>query len=252
MSKCGTTRGPMFELENLYFVISARSWKFCRMWYLDYHGCEATIRLSTGRNSTQTSNMVQSRTGCLLANQGIPPTYSFKPLQSWTFFRYFHPVPRKRVGLEIPPHMPRRTPTYTRRHTSSAVLTCTMSPKPKMVSPMRSAAIRRLSTFRCRNSKVRSVELISQGIKYFCAACLDPQCRSIKCARCKPVMTMTGLSPFDANCRFDYTSWRTSTTGRKRIMETYLRIDLVGNIKYASIRKTIRRGYTLTQWTRVN
>ena len=35
-------------------------------------------------------------------------------------------------------------------------------------------------------------------------------------------------------------------------METYLRIDLVEIIEYASIRKTIHRGYTLTTWTRVN
>ena len=36
----------------------------------------------------------------LLLNQGVPPSYSFKLLQSWTFFRYFHPVPRKRSRLE--------------------------------------------------------------------------------------------------------------------------------------------------------
>ena len=71
------------------------------MWYLDYHGFEATIQLSTGRNGAPTSNMVQILTGCLLANQGIPPSYSFEKLQSWTFFRYFHPVPRKRVRLRI-------------------------------------------------------------------------------------------------------------------------------------------------------
>ena len=113
-----------------------------------------------------------------------------------------------------PAHMPRNASTYTRRHTFSTVLTCTMSPERKVVSPMRSAAIWRLSTFRCRNSKERSVELISREIKYFCAACLDQQCRSIKCTRCKPAMTMTGLTPFHANCRFDDTSGRTSTTGR--------------------------------------
>ena len=180
----------------------------------------------------------------------IPPSYSFKLLQSWTFFRYFHPVPRKRVRLGILPHMPRNASTYTRRHTFSTVLTCMMSPKRKMVSPMRSAAIWRLSTFHCRNSKERSVEPISREIKYFCAACLDQQCRSIKCIRCKPAMAMTALTPFDANCRFDYTSGRTCRTGRKRSMETYLRIDLVEIIEYASIRKTIHRGYTLTKWIR--
>ena len=89
-------------------------------------------------------------------------------------------------------------------------------------------------------------------MKYFCAACLDQQCRSIKCIRCKSAMTMTGLTPFDANCRIDYTSGQTSTTGKKQSMETYLRIDLVEIIQYASIRKTIHRGYTLTKWIQAN
>ena len=35
-------------------------------------------------------------------------------------------------------------------------------------------------------------------------------------------------------------------------METYLRINLVEIIEYASIWETINRGYTLTKWTRVN
>ena len=35
-------------------------------------------------------------------------------------------------------------------------------------------------------------------------------------------------------------------------MGTYLRIDLVEIIKYASIRKTINRGYTLTKWIPAN
>ena len=149
--------------------------------------------------------------------------------------------------------MPTNTLTYTRRHTFSAVLTCTMGPKRTIVSPTRSAGIWRLSTFRCRNSKERSVDLISREIKYFCVACLDQQCRSIKCIRCKPVMAMTtGLTPFDANYQIDYTNGRTSTTGRKRSMETYLRIDLEEIIEYASIRKTIHRGYTLTKWIRAN
>ena len=92
------------RVGELVFRRHLRSWKFCRMWYLDYHGFEATIELSTGRSGTQTFNMVQICTGCLLANQDIPPSYSFKPLRSWTFFRYFHPVARKRVRLEILPH----------------------------------------------------------------------------------------------------------------------------------------------------
>ena len=65
-------------------------------------------------------------------------------------------------------------------------------------------------------------------------------------------MTMTGLTPFDANCQFDDTSGRTSTTGKKRSMETYLRIDLVEIIEYASIWKTIHRVYTFTKWIRAN
>ena len=105
---------------------------------------------------------------------------------------------------------------------------------------------------RCRNSKVRSVELISRGIKCFCAACLDPQGRSSKCIRCKQAMTMTGLTLFDANCLFDYTSGQTSLTWKRRSMETYLRIDLVEIIVYTPIRKTIHRGCTLIKWTRVN
>ena len=58
--------------------------------------------------------MVRICTDSLLTNQGIPPSYSFKPLRSWSFFRYFHPVPRKRVRLEVLPHMTRNAPTYTR------------------------------------------------------------------------------------------------------------------------------------------
>ena len=61
---------------------------------------------------------------------------------------------------------------------------------------------------------------------------------------------MTGLTPID--CRFDYTSGRTSTTGRKRSMEIYLRIDLVEIIEYASIQETFHRGYTLKKWIRAN
>ena len=63
---------------------------------------------------------------------------------------------------------------------------------------------------------------------------------------------MTGLTLFDANCGFDYTSWQTSTTGRRRSMETYLRVGQVEIIEYASVRKTIHRGCTLTKCTRVN
>ena len=70
----------MFELENSYFDITSRSWRFCRMCCLDYYGFEAIIQLSTGENITRTSNMVRVRAGCLLMNQDIPPSCSFKPL----------------------------------------------------------------------------------------------------------------------------------------------------------------------------
>ena len=52
---------------------------------------------------------------------------------------------------------------------------------------------------------------------------------------------MTGSTPFDASWLFEYTNGRTPTTGRKRSMVTYLRIDLVEIIEYGSIRKTIHR-----------
>ena len=58
----------MFELENLYFNITSRSWKICRMWCLSYHGFEAIIQLSAGKSGTQISNMDRVRTGCLLMN----------------------------------------------------------------------------------------------------------------------------------------------------------------------------------------
>ena len=63
---------------------------------------------------------------------------------------------------------------------------------------------------------------------------------------------MTGLTPFDANCLLEYTNGRTSTTGGRRSMETYLRINPVEISEYDLIRKTIHRGCTLTKWTRVN
>ena len=69
-------------------------------------------------------------------------------------------------------------------------------------APMRSAATRRSSTSCCQNLSGRSAELISPVIKCFCAACLDPQCRWIKCTRCKKAVIMTGLTPFDASCPF--------------------------------------------------
>ena len=46
--------------------------------------------------------------------------------------------------------------------------------------------------------------------------------------------------------------WADLYDREKAEMETYLRIDLVEIIEYASIRKTIHRGYTLTKWIRAN
>ena len=48
----------MFELENSYFDITSRFRRFCQMWYLGYHGFEAIIRLSTGRNGMRTYDKV--------------------------------------------------------------------------------------------------------------------------------------------------------------------------------------------------
>ena len=74
----------------------------------------------------------------------------------------------------------------------------------------------------------------------------------IKCTRCKKAVTMTGLNPFDARCLYGYINGQVATTGRERSSETYLRIDLGETTVYASIRKTIHRGYTLTKCTRAN
>ena len=63
---------------------------------------------------------------------------------------------------------------------------------------------------------------------------------------------MTGLTPFDSGCLFQYTNGQASTIGRRRTSEAYLCIDLGETIEYASIQKTIHRGYTLTKWTRVD
>ena len=60
---------------------------------------------------------------------------------------------------------------------------------------------------------------------------------------------MTGLTPFDASCLFEYTNGQPSTTGRKQSSATYLRIDLGKITECASIQKTIHRGYTLRKWT---
>ena len=217
------------------------------MWYLGYHGFEATILLSTGRSGMRTFNMVRVHTDCPSTSQGIPSSCSSKPLRSWIFFGHFHPLPREQVRLEALHHMPKNALTYTRQHAPRVVLTRSMSLKRKMVSPMRSAATWRSSTSRCRNLHGRSIELISPLIRYFCAACLDLQSRSMKGTRCKKAVTMTGLTLFDATCLFEYTYGQASTIGRKRRPETYLRIDPVETIEYALIWKTIHCGYTLTK-----
>ena len=80
---------------------------------------------------------------------------------------------------------------------------------------MNSAATWKSSTSRCRSSSGKSVDLISRVVKYFCAACLDPQCRSTKCTACKTRATMLDWTKFDANCLFEYTNGRVSTTGKE-------------------------------------
>ena len=82
----------MFELENSYFHITSRFWRFCQMWYAGYHGFEATILLSTGKNGMRTFNMVRVDTDFPATSQGIPPSCSSKPLRSSIFFRHFPPV----------------------------------------------------------------------------------------------------------------------------------------------------------------
>ena len=112
----------MFQLENSYFDITSRFWRFCQMWYLGYHGFEAIVQLSTGRNGMRTFNMVRVHSDCPSTSQGIPPSCSSKPLRSWIFFRHFHPVPREQVRLEALHHMPKNALTYTRRHVPTVVL----------------------------------------------------------------------------------------------------------------------------------
>ena len=50
----------MFGLENSYFDITSRFGRFYQLWYLGYHGFEAIIQLSIGRNGMRTFNMVSS------------------------------------------------------------------------------------------------------------------------------------------------------------------------------------------------
>ena len=57
-----------------------------------------------------------------------------------------------------------------------------------------------------------------------------------------------GLDPDRRSCLFGYINGQIS----KQSSETYLRIDLGETTEYASIRKTIHRGYTLTKWTRAD
>ena len=93
---------------------------------------------------------------------------------------------------------------------------------------------------------------MSPVIKCLCAACLNQQCRSMKCTACKTALTMTSLTLFDASCLFGYINGQVSTIGRDRILKTYLRMDMGETTKYASILKTILRGYTFTKWTRAH
>ena len=135
------------------------------MRWLGYHGFEAITRLSTARNCMRTYGMVQVHTDCPWTSQDTPPSCSSRPLRSWIFFGHFHPVPREYVRLGALHHLPKNAMTYTRRHAMRAALTYPMSPKRRMVSPIRSAATLKSSTFRCRNSMGRSVEPTSPVVK---------------------------------------------------------------------------------------
>ena len=251
-SQRDTTRELMFELGNSYFDTTSRFSRFCRMWGLGYHGFEATTRLSTGKNGMQTYNTDRLDTAFHSMDPGIPPSYSSKRLRSWTSFRHFQPVPRKRAQVEALHHLPKNALTYARRHMLRMMPTHSMSSTRKGVSPMRSAATCKWSTSRCRSLSGRSVELISLVIKYFCAACLDPQCRSIICTPCKIRATMTDLTQFDASCLFRYTNGQVSTTGNEPRSASCLRIDLEGTIQYASTVKTTLGRHTLIKWTQAN
>ena len=63
---------------------------------------------------------------------------------------------------------------------------------------------------------------------------------------------MLDLTKFDANCLFEYTDGRVSTTGNKPSSENCLRIHLEEIIEYALTLKTTLRGYTLIRWTQAN
>ena len=148
--------------------------------------------------------------------------------------------------------MPRNAPTCTGRHTSSTVLTCTMSPKLKMVSSMKECSDMEIEYISLPKLKREIRRADRTGDQVFLCCMPRPAVPVDQMYKMQASDDNAGLTPLDANCRFDYTSGRTSTTGRRRSMETYLRIDLVEIIEYASIRKTIDCGYTLTKWTRVN
>ena len=94
--------------------------------------------------------------------------------------------------------------------------------------------------------------MISPVIKGFSAACLNPQCGSIKCSTCKRAVTTTGLTLFDASCLFGYINGGVSTVGREPSSETYLCIDLGETTEYISKLKIIHRGYTLGKSTGAN
>ena len=87
--------------------------------------------------------------------------------------------------------------------------------------------------------KQRSVELITSVIKCFCAACLNPQCRWIKCTTCNIRATMTGLKQSDASCVFAYTNWQVFTTRNEQSSEICLCIDQEETIEYVSTLKTV-------------
>ena len=102
---------------------------------------------------------------------------------------------------------------------------------------MRSAARWKSSTSSRRSLSGRSVELISVVTKYFCAACLDSQCRSTKCTAIKTRATILHLNKFNANCALKYVNVRVPTTGNEPSSGDRLSMDLEKTMEYAPRRK---------------
>ena len=202
-------------------------------WYADIRHRSTSYRLSfdESRDSTQLHFQAPSKLDLLSKLSSSTSTVS-------------------RAGSPTPPA--KECTDYARRHVAQMMQTQSISPRWKMVSPMRSAATWKSSTSRCRSLGGRSVKLTSLVMKCLCAACSNPRCQSIKCTTCKIRVTMTSLTQFDASCLFENTNGHVFTTRKEQRSENCLRINLEDTMEYASTLKTILRGYTITKWTQAN